>query len=158
MALSRAQRQILFDTPLLSRQMRKCVQARGSMQEQELRDVFSDIRSNQFFKTLRQLAEQKALVRSEGVVTFLADTAGELQGSQADRVWKAARLLGSFSLPDLIRISEVSWEYAEKLLLRWARAGYVHKVNSTGKGIWRTAPDLPSVRPVAGLGRDSRKE
>jgi hypothetical protein len=157
MQLNKEQRSSLFQTPVLSRQIRKCVEAKGSMSERDLRSIFLDVPSNHFFNAVRQLVVQGVLTRKDAVVSFNGNGAQPPKGTTADRVWKAAVQLGCFTIEELVRISEVNWEYVEKLLLRWARGGHVTKVASRPKSVFRMTSKL-NTRPVAGFGRDRKEE
>lgn len=150
MLLTKEQRTILFGTPLLSRQVRKCVQSKGAASADEIREIFHDVGSNLYNQTLRQLQRQGVLVRAGGKIVYCTD-APTLLGCQADRVWKAARLLQSFGLDELCKTADVKWTYAQKLLSRWSRSGFVVKIADSCRGfpgIWRITPSAPIARPV----------
>jgi hypothetical protein len=150
MALDKEARTTLFGTPVLSRQIRKCVQGKQCIAEKELREIFQDVGSNLYNQTLRQLNKQGVLVRKDGNVSFLND-APALQGSQADRAWKAALLLRTFSLEELCRTAEIKWSYAQKLMSVWVRKGLAVKLQpsrSKAPAIWSMEAKNPPVRPI----------
>lgn len=150
MALGKQARAVLFGTPLLSRQLRKCIEAKGSVSEKEVREIFGDVGSNQYHKTLRQLQSQKVIDRQDGVLTFRAD-APTMLGSQADRAWKAALLLKSFEIQELCKMAEIKWTYAQRLLSHWVKNGAAVKVVDSRKGapaIWTMISNTEDPRPV----------
>lgn len=150
MLLTKEQRTVLFGTPMLSRQIRKCVQSKGTASAAEIREIFHDVGSNLYNKTIRQLQNQGVLVRHGGKITYRTD-APMLLGCQADRTWKAARLLRSFGLDDLCKTADVKRGHAQRLLSIWSQSGFVVRIADSRRGmpgIWRITPSAPAVRPV----------
>ena len=150
MALDNKAREILFGTPMFARQLRKCIEDRGSIREEELREFFPDIGSNLFNQTLRQLRRQGVIQRQNGTVTYLS-SAPEIQGFQADRAWRAACLLKSFSLGELCRTAEISWTYAQRLVGRWVKNGVAVKTAGSRRGapaVWAMKTGETETRPV----------
>lgn len=150
MALDKEARTTLFGTPVLARQIRKCVQSKQNIPEKELRAIFQDVKSNLYHKTLTQLGKQGVLVRNNGTITFLED-APVLYGSQADRAWKAALLLKTFSLEELCRTADIKWAYAQKLMSIWVKKGLAVKLQpsrSKAPAVWSMAAKNPPVRPI----------
>ena len=150
MALDKEARTTLFGTPVLSRQIRKCVRGKGSVSESELRSIFSDIKTATFNHTIWNLKNQGVLESVDGMLSCL-DDAPEIQGSQADRAWKAACLLKSFQLDELCRAADITWDYAQRIMARWRRKGFAIKHGSSLRGapaVWTMAAKIPNVRPI----------
>ena len=103
MALDKEARAVLFGTPMLAHQIRKCVQGKGSMPESELRSIFSDIDKSVFDHAVWKLVNRGVLARKDGEISFCPD-APAIRGNQADRAWKAACLLKSFRLEELCEL------------------------------------------------------
>ena len=150
MALDSKAREILFGTPILSRQIRKCVQGKGKVTENELRSIFADVSAKTFSHTLWNLTHQGVLNSRDGILSCCPDTP-EMQGSQADRAWKAACLLRSFRLDELCRAADIKWDYAQRITARWGRKGLAVKSGTSMRGapaVWTMVGGNPYARPI----------
>ena len=150
MALDKEARAVLFGTPMLAHQIRKCVQGKGSMPESELRSIFSDINKSVFDHAVWKLVNRGVLARKDGEISFCPD-APAIRGNQADRAWKAACLLKSFRLEELCRTADIKWTYAQRLMARWVSKGLAVKNGTSCRGsfaVWTMKPADPNNRPV----------
>ena len=150
MALDRKAREILFGTPVFARQLRKCIESKGTATEAELWDIFQDVGRYLFHKTLRKLHLQGVVETRDGMIVALQE-APAMRGCQADRAWRAACLLKSFRLDELCRIAEINWTYAQRLVGRWVKSGVAVKTAGSRRGapaIWSMTAGKSATRPV----------
>lgn len=150
MALDSKARAVLFGTPILSRQIHKCVKGKGSISKEELRSIFPDVETETFNHTLWKLKRRGVLENEEGIVSFRED-APEPRGDKADRVWKAACLLKSFKLDELCRTADVTWDYAQRIMDRWCSKGLAVKSGASLRGapaVWTMVGGNPNSRPI----------
>ena len=150
MALDSKARAVLFGTPILSRQIHKCVKGKGSISKEELRSIFPDVETETFNHTLRNLKNQGVLEHVDGMVSY-REGAPDPHGSQADRAWKAACLLKSFKLDELCRAADITWSYAQRTLARWCSKGLAVKSGASLRGapaVWTMVGGNPNSRPI----------
>lgn len=150
MALDSKAREILFGTPVFARQMRKCIESKGSSTEAELWEIFKDVGRYLFNKTLMQLQHQGVISINGKQINAVKD-APAMCGCQADRAWRAACLLKTFRLDELCRIAEINWAYAQRLVGWWVRAGVAVKVTESRRGesaIWSMTTGKSGIRPI----------
>lgn len=154
MRLKAQERETLFSTPVLSRQVRKYVQSKGRVPFRQARLDFADIGLNSFCKTVTQLIDTGSLIR-DGQDLCVSLDAKAVAGSQADACWKAARILGTFRAAKLAQIADVSIQYATTLCGRWCDAGHLSRVAADGKNLYKMV-SAQQTRPVVGRATDLR--
>lgn len=154
MPLKAHEREVLFSTPVLSRQIRKYVESKHRVPFRQIRLDFPDIGINTFCKTISQLVDSGELIK-DGDDLCINKDAKVIPGTQADACWKAARILGTFRAGKLAQIAGVSLYYATTLCARWCGAGYLMLIEADGKNIYKMVSDQ-QVRPVIGRAQDKR--
>lgn len=136
MPISFAEREVLFKTPVLSRQMRKYIDAKGKVSVKQMRLDFADVGTNSFYKTVYQLLATGSVLRDGDYLAVLAD-AKPVVGSKADCAWQAARLLRCFTAAKLALTSGVRLNYATSLCAKWTDAGYLIRIETEGRHAYR---------------------
>lgn len=129
MPISSAEREVVFKTPVLSRQMRKYVEAKGKVSIRQMRLDFADVGTNSFYKSVYQMIETGAVLRDGDYLSILAD-AKPIVGSMADCAWQAARLLKCFSAAKLAFTAGIKLNYATTLCAKWVEAGHLARLET----------------------------
>jgi hypothetical protein len=129
MPLKAQEREVLFGTPILARQLRKYVEGKGKVSQQQTRLDFPDVSINTFCKTIGQLVSAGELIKDEGILSVSPD-AKMAPGSRPDAAWKAARILRVFTDAKLAQIAAVDVKYAKTICATWKRAGLLIEVGS----------------------------
>lgn len=133
MPLNKDEREALFGTKVMTMQLTKYMSQHGSKSISELRDVFFEISRGRLMSHLMSLVANKVLRRDGEVFYFQA---GEVKVSIADRVWKAALLLKTFTIQDLARTAESTERYAGNLAKQWLNHGYLTAQRANRKIIY----------------------
>lgn len=151
MPISRSEREILFGTSVIYRQMQKFIASRKECTVTQLREVFPEISRGNFYSSLVHLTVRDKLVERDGDVLRYLGEVGDIRGSASDRVWKAAQILRTFTNPQLAKTADVTVQYALHLTKAWTLKGVLREVGreKTGKHlkIYMITSDSP-LRPT----------
>lgn len=147
MPISSAERKVIFKTPVLSRQMRKYVEAKGKVSIKQMRLDFADVGTNSFYKSVYQMVEAGSVLRDGDYLSILAD-AKPIVGSLADCAWQAARLLKCFTAAKLALTSGTKLNYATTLCAKWAEAGHLVRLETDGGPYIYRLISTSIIRPV----------
>lgn len=147
MPISSAEREVIFKTPVLSRQMRKYVEAKGKVSIKQMRLDFADVGTNSFYKSVYQMIEAGSVLREGDYLSILAGTK-PVVGSLADCAWQAARLLKCFTAAKLALTSGTKLNYATTLCAKWVKAGYLTRLETNGASHVYRLVSTSIMRPV----------
>ncbi|AEC02059.1 hypothetical protein [Parasphaerochaeta coccoides] len=131
MLIGQKEREVLFGTSVLARQIQKFIEAKRETGLDALLKVFPDIRREILVETLRQLRIRGVISHSEGV--YIATYKYKVEGAKADQTWSAAKILGTFDPSDLARIASVERIHAATLCRTWLREGHLVCIGRKGK-------------------------
>lgn len=146
MQLKAAEREVLFETPVFPRQLRKYVEAKRRISIAQARLDFADVGTRTFYTTMNRLIRSGDLLR-DGNDLCVSLEAKTSSGSKADACWKAARLLGTFRVAKLAQIADVSPCYARSLCERWRQKGYLLVIGVEGRNIYKMLSS-EGARPI----------
>ncbi len=134
MPIERSAREILFGTPVVSHQIQKYMAQRRSCTINDLRADFYDISRALFFSTIFNLTSRAVLKRDKDLVIYIGNPASEIKGCAADRAWKAALHMDTFTTDRLAFIAELNQRYATNLCRSWVRSGVIAVVGKKTVG------------------------
>lgn len=149
MLIGRAERKVLFQTPVLARQVQKFIESTGDngVTRERMHEVFADVNRNSFDYAIAKMLKRNAikcgadgLYRSTGLV--------EVGGAKADRAWKAARILHTFTAKQLALTADVPIRYAIDLCQTWLTARYINRIGSLSKSSLYRMISTEIARPV----------
>lgn len=151
MPIDRSARDVLFGTPIVSHQILKYMAQRKSCTVEELFDDFSDLSKGMFLSTVFKLTSRSILSREGDRLTYIGDPLEKIKGHRADRAWKAALMMDTFTSDRLATIAEIEQRYATILCRSWEKDGYVALVGFKRVGfnrfkVYRVA-NRAQVRP-----------
>ena len=148
-----AEREALFRTRIFSHQLVAfCSTGRT---KDEIRNFFSDLSWDTVRRTLAKQVKLETIAPDGDLYRATGKT---LEGDLADRIWKAARLIGEFTASDLMLYTGASYSAVRDLLWQWCAGKHI-AVAGMGTGrhrIYRMSPDAPLARPV-GSNRPGRR-
>lgn len=124
MPIERAARNVLFGTPVVSHQIQKYMAQCKSCTVAQLREDFFDISKALFFSTIFNLTSRGVLER-DGEQLIYKGNPQDIKGSGADRAWKAALMLGTFTSDKLAMVAELEQRYSTMLCKSWETDGYI---------------------------------
>lgn len=134
MPIERSAREVLFGTPVVSHQIQKYMAQRKACTITDLRADFYDISKALFFSTIFNLTSRSVLKRDEELVTYIGNPPSEIFGCKADRAWKAALHMDTFTSDRLAIIAELDQRYATTLCRSWAKSGAITEVGKKVNG------------------------
>ncbi len=121
------ERAAIFQTPVLRRQIQKYVRFRGEIPRKELSDFFATASKRTFDAALWALKKRGALLVDEDDVYTIGE-ADEIVASRADRAWKAARMMRTFTAKGLAITAGVDHRYVVDLCSTWAAHNWIVRV------------------------------
>lgn len=154
MRISPTEREVLFGTPFIARQIQKFVEAKGEVGLDSVADVFSELPRRVVRNYLLQLCRRGAMRKEEGVYIATEDYVGI--GVKSDNAWRAARLLSTFDPPSLAKVAEVDPEHAATLCRVWLREKHVVLIGRRGKMPIYRLISKEVVRPIIYQSRRSK--
>lgn len=156
MLLSKDDRALLFGTPVFARQLLKYIDSAGKagVARSQMHEVFSDIKRNTFDYAMAKLLKQNAIelvngqYRSTGNVVVIA--------AKADRAWKAARILHTFTAKQLALTADVPIRYAIDLCQTWLTARFINRIGSINRESLYRMISNEITRPVMSRPKESK--
>ena len=130
MRISPTEREVLFGTPVIARQIQKYVEAKGSAGLDSICEVFDELPRRTLRNHLLQLCQRGAMRKEEGVYIASKDYTGI--GAKADNAWRAARLLSTFDPASLAKVASVDREHAATLCRTWLNEGLLIRIGRKG--------------------------
>lgn len=131
MLISPTERRVLFQTPVLSRQLQKYVEAKREASLDSICEVFMDIPRRNLRNTLLQLCQRGSMTKSAGV--YVATYEYAVMGTKADSAWRAARILSSFDPDNLAKVAGIDREHAATLCRSWLSQKLLVKIGRNGQ-------------------------
>lgn len=148
MPLRAQERNVLFETPVLSRQIRKYVGAKGRVPVKQARLEFGDIGTKTFYATVDRLIKAGDLLRDGNDLCMSLEAKAGI-GTKADACWKAARLLGTFRVAKLAKVADIRPGYATTLCTRWRKEGFLQLLDTDGPNMYKMI-SVQETRPIIG--------
>lgn len=148
MPLRAQERNVLFGTPVLSRQIRKYVGAKGRVPVKQARLEFGDIGTKTFYATVDRLIKTGDLLRDGNDLCMSLEAKAGI-GMKADACWKAARLLGTFRVAKLAKVADIRPGYATTLCARWRKLGFLQLLDTDGRNMYKMI-STQETRPIIG--------
>lgn len=130
MHISPSERKVLFGTPVISRQIQKYVEAKGSVGLDAICEVFNELPRRTLRNHLLQLCQRGAMKKEEGVYIASKDYTGI--GAKADNAWRAARLLSTFDPASLAKVASIDRDHAATLCRTWLNEGLLIRIGRKG--------------------------
>lgn len=131
MHISPSEREVLFGTAVIARQLQKYVEAKGSVGLDSICQVFEELPRRTLRNHLLQLCQRGAMHKEEGVYIASKDYTGI--GAKADNAWRAARILLTFDPTSLAKVASIDREHAATLCRLWLKEGFLIKVGRNGQ-------------------------
>ncbi len=134
-ALTPKERAILFKTRVISVQLQRFIEAKGSVTSKMLSDAFPEISGRVMYDRIRNLLDRGIVERKDGA--FVPTYAVDPKGTKSDCAWRAARLLAaaSFTPDQLAALANIDREHAATLCRLWRDKGLLVKIGQKGKRI-----------------------
>ncbi|WP_320130275.1 hypothetical protein [uncultured Sphaerochaeta sp.] len=146
MPLSKEDRNLVFNTPVIARQLQKYIEAKREVSLASIREVFPEISPKILERQLAQLRNRGIVTMNTGV--YIATYDQPVQGESADHAWQAARILVRFKPEDIARVGGINIEHARQLCRTWRQAEFLVVIGRCGKvPIYKLYKDQ-SVRPI----------
>jgi hypothetical protein len=131
MPISPSERKVLFQTPVIARQLQKYVEAKGTVGLDSICEVFNDQPRRTLRNHLLQLCQRGAMRKEAGV--YIASKEYTAIGAKADYAWRAARMLSSFDPSTLAKVAGVDREHAATLCRSWLSEGLLVVIGRDGQ-------------------------
>lgn len=149
MSLSSKERTVLFETKLVSAQMRKYIETKQKVGYDEICAMFSDIPAGNVRSYLRRLIDHGYVSKVSGVYEATYKNDGKKAvGWKAESAWKAARLLRTFTVDDIARTSDIDADLSRWYCNQWKIQGATMVIGRNGrKPIYRIV-DGKVLRPI----------
>jgi len=146
--LSKEDRALAFGTPVFARQLLKYIQASGQagVTRAQMHEVFADIKRNTFDYAIAKMLKQQA-IEFDGHV-YRSTGRVQVGAAKADRAWKAARILHTFTAKQLALTADVPIRYAIDLCHTWLTARFINRIGSIHRESLYRMISNEIVRPV----------
>lgn len=128
--LTPKERAVLFSTRVVSVQIQRYIEAKGVVDMDQLVKAFPEVKRRDMGKRIKNLSDRGIVIREAGC--FIATYKVQPYGDQADRAWKAARLLKTFNPGQIARLADVEREHAGMLCRYWRDSGHLVKIGQQG--------------------------
>jgi hypothetical protein len=138
----------LFQTPVLARQVQKFIETAGvtGVTRERMHEVFSDVNRSTFDYAIAKMLKRNAIECIDG--SYRSTGLVEVGGAKADRAWKAARILHTFTAKQLALTADVPIRYAIDLCQTWLTARYINRIGSLARDSLYRMVSKEIVRPV----------
>nr|WP_319473062.1 hypothetical protein [uncultured Sphaerochaeta sp.] len=130
MHINPTEREVLFGTPVIARQLQKYVEAKGTVGLDAICEVFSELPRRTIRNHLLQLCQRGAMTKQEGVYIASSEYTGI--GVKADNAWRAARILSTFDPATLAKVSSIDREHSATLCRMWLKEGFLLRIGRNG--------------------------
>lgn len=154
MHISPLEREVLFGTKVIARQLQKYVEAKGTVGLDSICEVFSEQPRRTLRNHLLQLCQRGAMKKEEGV--YIASKSYTAIGSKADYAWRAARILTSFDPSTLAKVAGINREHAATLCRTWLKDGLLVRVGRNGSVPLYRLLSTEVVRPIVRQERNAK--
>ena len=156
MLIGRAERKVLFQTPVLARQVQKFIESTGDngVTRERMHEVFADVNRNSFDYAIAKMLKRNAIACVDGL--YRSTGLVEVGGAKADRAWKAARILHTFTAKQLALTADVPIRYAIDLCQTWLTARYINRIGSLSKSSLYRMISNEIARPVRSRPKENK--
>ncbi|MGD1832527.1 MAG: hypothetical protein ACPKOP_04190 [Sphaerochaetaceae bacterium] len=114
------------------RQIHKYVKFREEIPRKELAEFFGAVKNTTFNSALHDLKKRGAIIADEHDV-YRPGAAEEIVACRADRAWKAARIMRTFTSRELAITAELDRQYVSDLFATWVAQDYIVQVGRKDK-------------------------
>lgn len=126
------ERAAIFQTRVIQRQIQKYVRFREEIPRKELAEFFATVKKTTFDASLHYLKKRGALIVDENDV-YRPGKIDEIVASRADRAWKAARIMRTFTSRELAITADLDRQYVSDLFATWVAQDYIVQVGRKDK-------------------------